>query len=251
MPECGPGAALPVTSHVPRWLPRWLRRRLEVNLWHQQEMLAAAGAAMPPGARVLDAGAGEGRFKAYFEHARYTAVDMAVGDRAWDYSGLDALGDLSRLPFADGVFDAAVCTMVLEHVREPRAVLGEIARVLQPGGALYASVPQSFHQHQQPHDYYRYTSFGLRYLLEGAGLTVVRLEPMGGYFWFLSFQLQALVSLILPRPRGARRPWWHYPLMVLLQPVFFVALPLLLFYLDPLDRRRDATLGWVVEARKR
>jgi SAM-dependent methyltransferase len=237
-------------ERLPAWLPGWLRARIEVNLWHQHEMLAAARAATPAGARVLDAGAGEGRFRRYFAHARYIGVDSAVGDPGWDYSALSALGDLTRLPFADGSFDAALCTTVLEHVREPRAVLAEIARVLRPGGALYVSVPQSFHQHQKPHDYFRYTSFGLRYLLDGAGLPIVWIRPMGGYFWFLSFQLQALVYWLLPRPRRRWVRWLQLPLIAVLQAFCLVALPLALFYLDALDRQKDATIGWVLEARK-
>src|SRR5512139_720239 len=94
-------------DRVPRWLPRWLRERIEVNLRAQHEMLAAARARTPATARVLDAGAGEGRFKHFFAHARYTGIDMAVGDAAWNYAGLDALGDLSRLPFRDNAFDVA------------------------------------------------------------------------------------------------------------------------------------------------
>ena len=54
------------------------------------------------GARVLDAGAGEGNYKRYFSKQRYCGLDLGVGDAAWDYSRLDVVGDLARLPFDDG-----------------------------------------------------------------------------------------------------------------------------------------------------
>jgi hypothetical protein len=47
---------------------------------------------------VLDAGAGEGQYSAYFRNARYVGVDLGVGDSGWDYGGLDAVCDLNALP---------------------------------------------------------------------------------------------------------------------------------------------------------
>lgn len=50
-------------------------------------------------------------------------------------------GDVTRMPFADGHFDRVLCTEVLEHVDDDRAVLAELVRVLRPGGVLAVSVP--------------------------------------------------------------------------------------------------------------
>jgi 2-polyprenyl-3-methyl-5-hydroxy-6-metoxy-1,4-benzoquinol methylase len=46
-----------------------------------------------------------------------------------------------RLPFADRSFDVVTLLAVLEHLAEPRAMVGEIARVLRPGGELVMTVP--------------------------------------------------------------------------------------------------------------
>ena len=70
--------------------------------------MAAFARALPAGARVLDAGAGEGQYAHHFARQRYCGVDLAVGDAAWDYSRLDAVADLTALPFRDGAFDAAL-----------------------------------------------------------------------------------------------------------------------------------------------
>ena len=103
-------------------LPKWISEKLDVHLWETNRLLEQAQRELPPGARLLDAGSGEGQYRHTFEHTRYTGVDLAVGDRTWDYSGLDTQADLSRLPFADNSFDAAVCFQVLEHVNEPAQI---------------------------------------------------------------------------------------------------------------------------------
>ena len=59
--------------------------------------MAGFAASLPAGARVLDAGAGEVRHAPYFTRQRYCGVDLAVGDRTWNYSRLDARSG-SRAP---------------------------------------------------------------------------------------------------------------------------------------------------------
>ena len=121
---------------------------------------------------MLDAGAGEGQYAHHFARQRYCGVDLAVGDAAWDYSRLDAVADLTALPFRAGAFDAALHIVTIEHLREPGRALAEIARTLAPGGALLVAAPHEWEVHQAPHDYFRYTRYGLAYLLEKAGFEV-------------------------------------------------------------------------------
>jgi len=235
-------------ERLPRYVPQWIQRRVEVNVYDLYDFMERAGGSLPPGTPVLDAGAGEGRFRSEFAHTRYVGVDLAIGDVAWDYSGLDAICNLSHLPFARETFGAVICTQVLEHVPDPLQVLREISRVLRPGGQLFLSAPQSWHQHQKPYDYYRYTSFGLRYLMEKAGLQVRSIKPMGGYFWFLSFQFQNLNYWLFPR--GMRGREWTWPVRALFALIFQIILPVILFYLDRFDRIKDETFGHLCVAIK-
>ncbi|MEO5924090.1 MAG: class I SAM-dependent methyltransferase [Bryobacteraceae bacterium] len=192
---------------------------------------------LPKNVRVLDAGAGEGSYRSYFSAQRYCGLDLGVGDGAWDYSNLDVLGDLSVLPFRNGAFDATLNVVTLEHVKEPAQVIQELARVLAPGGQLLIVAPHEWEEHQQPHDYFRYTRYGLRYLLERAGFRDIEVEPVGGFFRLLSRRLLNALQFF-PGP------------LALVAAVFFAPPALLLPLLDPLDKQRNFTLGYICRARK-
>jgi SAM-dependent methyltransferase len=193
--------------------------------------------ALPEGARVLDAGAGEGQYKHHFPKQRYCGLDLGVGDAKWDYSILDAVGDLSKMPFRDGVFSAALNIVTLEHVREPARVVAEIARVLGADGRLLLVAPHEWEEHQQPHDYFRYTRYGLRYLLEQAGFEDICVEPVGGFFRLLSRRLLNALQFF-PGP------------LALLATIVFAPPAMVLPLFDGLDAKKNFTLGFVCTARK-
>jgi SAM-dependent methyltransferase len=226
---------------LPAIVPMWLRRRVEMDNTALLDFVGRVAATVPAGSLVLDAGAGEGRYQPEFAHTRFIGVDLAVGDAEWDYHNLDAICTLVELPFQANAFDAVLLTQVLEHVPEPLAVLKEIQRVLKPGGRLFLTVPQSWHQHQKPHDYFRYTSFGLKYLFERAGLQPQSIEPMGGYFWVLAFQLHMLNYWLFPHGMRWRKLTW--PIRALFGLVFQLFFPFILYYLDRFDRQKDETFG--------
>lgn len=234
-------------NRLPSFLPEWFRDRIEVNTYKLNRFMRWASMQIPEGGILLDAGAGEGRFSHLFRHTKYIGVDLAVGDSDWDYSNLHVIANLTEMPFKRGSFDAVICTQVIEHVTEPRFVLDEISRVLKVGGHLFLTAPQSWHQHQKPHDYFRYTSFGLQYLIENSNLQIESIEPMGGYFWYLSFQLQNIVHWIFyNRPRTVL----NWPIRAGLGLIFQFLLPLILFYLDGLDPIKDETFGYQCVALK-
>lgn len=114
-----------------------------------------------PGTLVLDLGCGAGRhaFACLKAGARVVALDAAPAElapvkamcaamqaegEAPDSGGATAVGaDALRLPFADASFDCVIAAEVLEHVADDRLALGELARVLRPGGTLALSVPRA------------------------------------------------------------------------------------------------------------
>jgi SAM-dependent methyltransferase len=222
-------------------LPAPLRRHVLHFEAAIEDAVAAFAAELPEGARVLDAGAGEGQYAHYFTRQRYIGVDLGVGDAGWDYSRLDAVADLAALPFPPCAFQAAIHLVTLEHVREPAVVLAEIARTLAPGGQLLVVAPHEWEVHQSPHDYYRYTRHGVAYLLEKAGLAPVAIRPVGGYFRLLARRLLNGLQFF----SGGRRWIWFLPAALLVVPP-----ALILPFLDFLDRDRNFTLGYICTARR-
>lgn len=223
---------------IERWLPRFLKRQVLNFEARIEDAVREFAAGLAPGACVLDAGAGEGRHAGFFPKQRYHGVDLAVGDAAWDYRGLDAVADLAALPFPAACFDAAINIVTLEHVREPAVALAEIARVLKAGGRLLLIVPQDWEVHQAPQDYFRFTRYGVRHLLERAGFADIHVLAAGGYFRLLARRLLNSLQFF----HGI----WLAPAALLLAPP-----ALLLPALDFLDRDRNFTLGYLCTAKKR
>lgn len=101
-----------------------------------------------PGARVLDAGCGEGVI--VDEYAGRLAIEGIDPNYA---SARVQTGSLMALPYADGTFDRALCLDVLEHLsfeEQPRA-LAELFRVLRGGGDLLVSIPNLAHLQSRVH----------------------------------------------------------------------------------------------------
>lgn len=121
---------------------------------------------------VLDVGCGRKPYRARVAATRYVGVDVET-EATRAYGDVDVFYDGRTLPFATASFDGVLCSQVLEHVFTPEEFLCEIARVLRPGGRLVLAVPFAWDEHEQPNDFARYSSFGLRALLERTGFNVV------------------------------------------------------------------------------
>lgn len=123
--------------------------------------------------QLLDVGCGTKPYRMLFSAASdYAGLEVdTTGNRAAKRA--DFFYDGNTFPFEDASHDGVICNQVLEHVFNPDQFLREISRVLKPGGDLLLTVPFVWDEHEQPWDYARYSSFGLRSLLERNGFVVI------------------------------------------------------------------------------
>lgn len=127
---------------------------------------------------LLDVGCGTKPYKSVFTVDSYIGLDID-SDLTRKRETADYFYDGKEFPFQDKSFDSVLCNQVLEHVFNPREFLSEINRVLKPGGKLLLTVPFVWDEHEQPFDYARYSSFGLRSLLEKNGFIVLEQKKLG------------------------------------------------------------------------
>jgi 2-polyprenyl-3-methyl-5-hydroxy-6-metoxy-1,4-benzoquinol methylase len=131
-------------------------------------------AALAAGRRVLDAGCGTGYGAAILSDAgarHVVGVDIASAVVEAARSNETAMltferGDIARLSYPDASFDLVTCFEVIEHVPDPGAVLGELARVLGPSGVLAISSPNADrYPPGNPHHHREFTTSEFRALL--------------------------------------------------------------------------------------
>jgi ubiquinone/menaquinone biosynthesis C-methylase UbiE len=161
--------------------------------------------ARPPAPRVLDLGCGAGAsvdlFRSLEPKTRWTGVDIEHSPEVAERTRTDAefvTFDGEHLPFADASFDLVYCKQVLEHVRRPRLVLGEVARVLAPDGWFAGSTShlEAFHSRS----FWNYTPYGLMALMEETGLDLLEVRPVIDAFTLVTWRA-------LGTPRSFYR-WW-------------------------------------------
>jgi SAM-dependent methyltransferase len=184
--------------------------------------------------RLLDVGCGDKPYEAIFK----PYVDAYVGveheatfakTSASNRGGPDVLYDGKRLPFDDATFDTVLSVEVLEHTPEPQLLIAEMARVLRREGTLILSAPFSFRLHEEPHDYFRYTPYGMREMLARAGLEVVEQWAQGALWSVVAHKLNTYLALRVGRfealgqalgkvgheaTAGAGARYWAIPLIV-------------------------------------
>ena len=166
--------------------------------WLQRQL-----ANVPAGLRLLDAGAGELRNKAYCPHLDYVSQDLcryegkgdgvALQTGDWDTTRIDLVSDITSIPAPDASFDVVLCTEVFEHLPDPLAALHEMVRLLKPGGSLIFTAPFCSLTHFAP---YHFATGLSRYWYETHLATLecdtIEITPNGGWLDFVAQELWRL-----------------------------------------------------------
>lgn len=164
-------------------------------LWRDIEMAVSnvKGKLQADRRTVLDIGCGQKPYADLFQDCFYIGLNNSSED-----ANPDVVGDATNLPVASASVDVVFCAQVLEHVVRPWTLVRESFRILRSGGWLVMSAPFYWPLHEEPHDYFRFTRYGLEQLVKDAGFTSWSIKEDGGdYARFCLSMIQ-----ILPRTLG-------------------------------------------------
>ncbi|MFT3825563.1 MAG: class I SAM-dependent methyltransferase [Chitinophagaceae bacterium] len=142
--------------------------------------------------RLLDFGCGRKPYRSLFNHvSEYIGVDIEQTGHDHTNSLVDIYYNGKTIPLPDNSFDAVFCSEVIEHIFNVDEIMPELHRVLKPGGKILITVPFCWNEHEIPYDFGRYTSFGIKHVMEKNGLEVIKFKKSGS-FSYVNFQLWAL-----------------------------------------------------------
>jgi SAM-dependent methyltransferase len=135
-----------------------IRRALYVNIKRISPLLTG---------KLLDFGCGSKPYKSLFYNAKdYVGIDNYSSSHDHKNSEIDFSYDGKKLPFKNDEFDSVFSSEVFEHIFNIDEILIELNRVLKINGKLLITIPFAWEEHEQPFDFARYTSYGIKFLLE-------------------------------------------------------------------------------------
>jgi len=119
-----------------------------VNLCECQTITPLFLKHLPKKGRILEAGCGLGRWLIYLTQKGYSIEGLELNQDAvkrvleFDNTLKVRTGDIQSMPYENNSFDAVMSLGVIEHfIDGPGRVLGEVHRILKPGGVIFVSVP--------------------------------------------------------------------------------------------------------------
>lgn len=195
---------------------------------------------------LMDFGCGTRPYESLFTGiSRYVGVDFEGGGNDYQKNRVDVFYDGKKLPFEDASFDHVLSTEVVEHIFNPDEIMSEINRVLRPGGTFLLTCPFLWPEHEQPWDYARYSSFGIRHLLERHGFIVTEQEKTGNFISSIIQLIVLYIYMFIPKIPVVR----HALFFILCVPFHLIG-AMLQVILPSRMKRKDLYLNNVVLAQK-
>lgn len=155
---------------------------------------------IPQDSFVLDAGAGSMPYRNLFDHTNYESADFRQV-RPNEPNKITYVCDLQNIPVGNSRFDFIIFNQVMEHLPEPALVLKELNRILKDTGKILYTAPLFYEEHMAPHDYYRYTQYGINHLFSQANFSIDKLDWLEGYFGTVAYQFDTMSRYLPSTPR--------------------------------------------------
>lgn len=188
---------------------------------------------------VIDLGCGTAPYKEHILKVADQYIGVDWENSLHDQSNVNVFANLCEtLPFDDNYTDTVVSFQVMEHLSEPTFFLSECYRILKSGGRIFITVPFMWHVHEAPHDYFRYTRYGLEYLLKKSGFIDVEIKENTGFWQMLILKFNYHTC------RFARGPLKYFWI-----PIWWIG-QVISPILDKYDKHPQETASYTVLARK-
>jgi SAM-dependent methyltransferase len=149
---------------------------------------------------LLDVGCGTKPYQSLFKVDKYIGMDFVKEENNQNHLA-EILYDGKSFPFEKESIDYVIATEVLEHVFNPTEFMSECCRVLKKGGLCLITVPFVWDEHEQPYDFGRYTSYGLKHLSEQAGFEIIEQFKTGNFITTLGQMLCTYFYYLVYRNR--------------------------------------------------
>jgi SAM-dependent methyltransferase len=150
--------------------------------------------------RTLDVGCGTKPYEKYFSSSEYIGLEIDSTIHR-EVTKADVFYDGKKFPFNNNEFDSIITNQVFEHVFNPDDFLSEINRVLKKEGYLLMTVPFVWDEHEQPFDFARYSSLGIKSVIEKKGFEIVEQKKIASDFSVIVQLINAYLYKITYRVR--------------------------------------------------
>lgn len=174
------------------------------NLLPRKEWIVEKLKNLKPGSILLDAGAGNMKYKEYCSHLKYISQDFGEYDDSpknvgfqtneiWKSKECDIVSDIINIPMKNESCDAILCSEVFEHIKNPVLALNEFCRLLKIDGILILTAPFCSLTHMAP--YYYANGFSKYWFIENlrdAGFEILEYKTYGNWFNYIAKELERL-----------------------------------------------------------
>jgi ubiquinone/menaquinone biosynthesis C-methylase UbiE len=198
--------------------------------------------------KVLDVGCGDSPYRFLLNKAQTNYYGIDIADAAkFDYDNTEITAfNGEDIPFEDEMFDAVICTEVLEHVEKYQKLTDELYRVMKKGARGIITIPWSARYHYIPWDYFRYTPSSLKTIF--SQFTEVNITPRGTDIAAISSKIIVLYFRnLLPQKMWA---WLLTPIWIVFSPILIITVIIAHFALWFKLGAEEDPLGYTIIIKK-